>query len=52
MGWAVNCECGDIVRADDEAGVIEGVEQHVSEKHPDLLGKLTENQILAMAERI
>jgi hypothetical protein len=52
MGWAVNCECGDVVRAPDEAGVLSGVSAHVEQKHPDLVGKLTPEQILSMAERV
>lgn len=52
MSWAVHCECGETVRAQDETGVIEQVKEHVGAKHPDLVGKLTEGQILAMAERV
>lgn len=52
MSWAVNCECGETVRAEDEAGVIAGVTAHVGQRHPDLVGQLTDQQILGMAERV
>lgn len=51
MGWIVNCECGETVRADDEDGVVTGVEKHVSAKHPDLVGSLSRDDVLAMAEQ-
>lgn len=51
MGWVVNCECGESVRADDEDGVIAGVSQHVEVKHPEMVGTMSTEDILAMAER-
>lgn len=51
MGWIVNCECGETVRADDEDGVVSGVGQHVEAKHPDLIGTLSRDDVLAMAEQ-
>lgn len=51
MGWTVNCECGDSVRAEDEDGVIAGVSQHVEAKHPEMVGTMSREDILAMAEQ-
>ena len=47
----VNCECGQVIRAESEDQLVTKVEQHVDEHHPDLVGKLTRDQILAMAEQ-
>jgi predicted small metal-binding protein len=47
----VNCECGQVIRADGEDELVTEVEQHVEEHHPDLVGKLGRDQILAMAEQ-
>lgn len=52
MGKAVNCECGELVQASTDKEVIEKVKAHVVAKHPDLVGKLTESDILAMAEEV
>jgi len=52
MGKAVNCECGELVQASTDDEVIEKVQAHVNTKHPDLIGKLTRSDILAMAEEV
>ena len=46
----VNCECGELVQATSDEEVVSKVEQHVNEKHPELAGKLSRGDILAMAE--
>ena len=46
----VNCECGELVQASTDDEVVKLVENHVGEKHPDLVGKLSRDNILAMAE--
>ena len=50
MSKVVNCECGEVVRADREDDLVERVERHVGEAHPDLVGKLSRSDIVAMAE--
>jgi hypothetical protein len=52
MSKAVNCECGELVQASTDAEIIAKVERHVAAKHPDLVGKLTATDILAMAEEV
>jgi hypothetical protein len=52
MGKAVNCECGELVQASTDDEVVAKVQAHVNTKHPDLIGKLTKNDILAMAEEV
>ena len=46
----INCECGSVVRAGSDDELVEKVEQHVSEAHPELVGKMSREDILAMAE--
>lgn len=43
----VSCDCGAVVRASTEAGLIEQVRQHAKEVHGM---EMTDEQILAMAE--
>ena len=52
MGKLVNCECGEIVRADGEDELVQKVGQHVAQKHPELVGKLSRDDVLAMAEEV
>ena len=52
MGKAVKCECGELVQASTDKEVIERVHAHVDAKHPDLVGKLTDSDILAMAQEV
>ena len=50
MGKVINCECGQVVRADSDDELVAQVEQHVNSDHPELVGKLGRDDILAMAE--
>jgi hypothetical protein len=52
MGKAVKCECGELVQASTDNEVVAKVQAHVDAKHPDLIGKLTVPDILAMAEEV
>ena len=46
----INCECGSVVRAGSDDELVEKVEQHIDEAHPELVGKMSREDILAMAE--
>jgi predicted small metal-binding protein len=46
----INCECGQEVRAETDDELVERVEEHVRDAHPDLAGKMSREDILAMAE--
>jgi hypothetical protein len=50
MGKVVNCECGETVRAEADGDLVEQVEAHVARNHPEMVGKLSREDILAMAE--
>ena len=52
MSLLINCECGRVIRADTEDEIVVAVEQHVAEDHPDLIGKLSRADILAMSEEV
>jgi predicted small metal-binding protein len=45
----VHCECGHDVEAETDDELVAGVEAHVQEEHPDLVGKFGREDILAMA---
>jgi hypothetical protein len=50
MSKQVNCECGAIVRGETDEDLVEAVTKHVDEHHPDLVGKLSRQDILDMSE--
>jgi hypothetical protein len=45
----VHCPCGDDVQGEDEDALVEAVEEHVADHHPDMVGKYSREQILSMA---
>jgi predicted small metal-binding protein len=50
MSKTLSCECGFSVRADSDDQLVQKVEEHMAEVHPDLVGQVTRQEILAMAE--
>lgn len=50
MSRVINCECGQQVQAESDDQLVERVEEHVRQAHPDLAGKMSRQDILAMAE--
>jgi predicted small metal-binding protein len=49
MGRVINCECGETIRAESEDDLVGQVTAHVERDHPELVGKLTHDDILAMS---
>jgi predicted small metal-binding protein len=52
MNLVVNCECGETVRAEDDGELVAQVEAHVERNHPEMVGKLSRDDILGMAEEV
>ena len=52
MAMVINCECGQVVRAETDDELVQVVEVHVQNDHPELVGKMSREDILAMAEVI
>jgi hypothetical protein len=50
MTKVVNCECGQVVRAESDDELVAAVGAHVERDHPELVGKMSREDILAMAE--
>lgn len=49
MTMVINCECGLTFTADDDDELVEAVEAHIEDDHPELVGKVSREDILAMA---
>ena len=49
MGKRIDCECGEVVKADTDDELVAKVDDHVQRDHPELVGKLTRDDVLGMA---
>ena len=50
MSKVINCECGEVIRAESDDELVQKVEAHVGQAHPDLVGKLSREDVLGMSE--
>ncbi|HEX9380170.1 MAG TPA: hypothetical protein VF891_01625 [Gaiellaceae bacterium] len=50
MAKQVNCPCGETVRGETDAELVGNVEAHIQDKHPDLVGTMSREQVLEMAQ--
>lgn len=50
MAKLINCECGQVVRGETDEELVAAAEEHVNRDHPELVGKLSRDDILGMAE--
>lgn len=49
MKTHLQCPCGEMIEGKDEDDLVEKAEAHLADKHPDLAGHYTREQILFMA---
>ena len=50
MARRITCECGQVINGSSDDELVQKAEQHVNESHPDLVGKLSREDFLGMAE--
>jgi predicted small metal-binding protein len=50
MAKVITCLCGFIARGGSAEEAADAVEQHIRTDHPDLVGKVAREDLLAMAE--
>lgn len=50
MAKLINCECGQVVRGDTDDELVANAEAHINRDHPELVGKLSRDDLLGMAE--
>ena len=50
MGKAIRCECGEVVRGEDEQQVLAAAHEHIEAKHPDMVTTIDDSQLRAMME--
>jgi predicted small metal-binding protein len=50
MAKVIHCDCGFVVRGDTDEQLLAAANAHIRDAHPDMLGKISEQDLLAMAE--
>jgi predicted small metal-binding protein len=50
MAKVIRCECGYVTRGDTDDELVAAAERHIESDHPDLVGKVSRDELLAMAE--
>jgi predicted small metal-binding protein len=50
MAKVINCECGFVVRGADDDELVQNAEEHVNRDHPEMVGKISRDDFLSMAE--
>jgi predicted small metal-binding protein len=50
MAKLINCECGYVVRGETDEELIAAAEEHINSAHPELVGKVSREDLLGMAE--
>jgi predicted small metal-binding protein len=52
MAYVISCDCGYISRGETEDELVEEANRHIEEVHPDMAGKVSRDDLLAMAEEV
>jgi predicted small metal-binding protein len=50
VAYTITCNCGYMIRGDSEDEVVERAQDHIEDAHPDLVGKISDEDLSAMAE--
>jgi predicted small metal-binding protein len=51
MAKLINCECGYVVRGETDDELVAAAQEHINRDHPDLVGKVSRDDLLGMAEQ-
>ena len=52
MPYVITCDCGYVARGETEDELVEDLNRHVADVHPYLVGTVSEEDVLAMAEEV
>jgi predicted small metal-binding protein len=52
MAYVINCDCGFVSRGETEDELVRETNRHIREVHPELAGKVSREDLLAMAEEV
>ena len=51
MAYVINCDCGYVAKGETEDELISVAEAHIRDQHPDLVGKVSRDDLLAQAQQ-
>ena len=49
MARKIDCECGFTVRGEDDEQLLAAAREHVQSDHPEMVDKVSDEQLLSMA---
>lgn len=52
MAYVITCDCGYVARGETEDELVDDLNRHMQEVHPDLVGMISEDDLRAMAEEL
>jgi predicted small metal-binding protein len=52
MAKVINCDCGYVVRGETDEELLAGAQAHINSDHPDLVGTISDDDLLEMAEEV
>jgi predicted small metal-binding protein len=52
MAFVITCDCGYVSRGETEDELVEEANRHIEEVHPEMAGKVSQDDLLAMAEEV
>ena len=52
MAYTISCDCGYVSRGETEDELLEVANRHIEEVHPEMAGRVSREDLLAMAEEV
>ncbi len=52
MAKQIDCPCGETIRGEDDDELVSNTEAHIQDKHPDMVGTMSREQMLEMATEV
>ena len=52
MALVITCDCGHVMRADTQAEILAQAREHIHSDHPDLVGTVSDDDLIAMIEEM
>jgi predicted small metal-binding protein len=52
MAYVIYCDCGHVSRGETADELVQEANRHMDEVHPDMAGKVSREDLLAMAEEL
>jgi predicted small metal-binding protein len=52
MAYLIQCDCGHVSRGETEDELVRAANRHIEEVHQEMAGKVSTEDLLAMAEEV